>query len=147
MHASKDVLPTAALGEGYETRLAEWGEYTAYFERARAGTDFSAHYESCRCPHLGYVFRGKIRFVYDDGRDEIVSAGEMYYVPPGHTFQVIEDAETVEFSPTRPYREHMDSMSASDTVSPHPPAPVPSPQPRPSLKSARSPQPPVEPTT
>jgi mannose-6-phosphate isomerase-like protein (cupin superfamily) len=91
--------------------VVEWGEFTAYFERITAGTDYSPSYESCDCPHLGYVFKGKIRFVYKDGRDEVVTAGEMYYAPPGHTFAVLEDAETVEFSPTGPYRRHMETVS------------------------------------
>jgi hypothetical protein len=28
-----------------------------------------------------------------------VSAGEAYYARPGHTFEVLEDSENVEFSP------------------------------------------------
>ena len=39
-----------------------------------------------------------MRFDYSDGREEVVKAGEMYFVPPGHTFQVLEEAGTVEFS-------------------------------------------------
>jgi len=33
----------------------------------------------------------------------------MHYVPPGHRSYVLEDSETVEFSPTRPYRDHMEA--------------------------------------
>ena len=113
MHASKQALPIEKLGPNYEARLAEWGEYTAYFERAAAGTDFSAFYDTCACPHLGYVLSGKIKFVYRDGREEVMSAGEMYYVPPDHTFHVLEDAETVEFSPTAPYKRHMEMVAAN----------------------------------
>jgi hypothetical protein len=111
MHASKDALPAETFGDGYEARLVEWGDYTAYFERIAAGADFSAWYESCECPHWGYVVRGKVRFIYRDGHDEVVSAGEMYYIPPGHTFQVLDDAETAEFSPTAEYRQHMDKVA------------------------------------
>jgi hypothetical protein len=113
MHASKHALPIENLGPNYEARLAEWGEYTAYFERMAAGTDFSAFYDTCECPHLGYVFSGKIRFVYRDGHEEVVSAGEMYYIPSGHTFHVLEDAQTVEFSPTAAYRQHMELVAAN----------------------------------
>jgi mannose-6-phosphate isomerase-like protein (cupin superfamily) len=52
-----------------------------------------------------------VRFVYTDGREEVVSAGEMYYVPAGHTFEVLEDTETVEFSPTAEYRRHMATVA------------------------------------
>jgi mannose-6-phosphate isomerase-like protein (cupin superfamily) len=118
MHASKNVLPSEALGETYEARVAEWGEYTAYFERIAAGTDYGAYYETCDCPHFGYIFKGKVRFVYKDGREEVVSAGEMYYIPAGHTFQVLEDTETVEFSPTAEYRQHMEKVAKNMAATP-----------------------------
>jgi hypothetical protein len=111
MHASRTALPVEQMGDAYEARLAEWGDYTAYFERIAAGTDFTRYYDSCECPHWGYVFKGKLRFVYNDGREEIVSAGEMYYVPAGHTFHVLEDAETVEFSPTAEYTAHLEKVA------------------------------------
>ena len=111
MHASKAALPLEAIGTSYEARLAEWGEYTAYFERIAAGTDYSAFYDICDCPHLGYVFKGKIRFAYEDGSEEVISAGEMYIIPPGHTFSVLEDTETVEFSPTAEYKKHMEGVA------------------------------------
>jgi hypothetical protein len=112
MHTARYHLPVEKLG-GYEARIAEWGEYTVYFEHVPAGTDFTSYYDSCECPHFGYVFSGKLRFVYKDGREEIVSAGEAYYVPPGHRFYVLEDADTVEFSPTGPYRQHMDLVASN----------------------------------
>ena len=111
MHASRDGLRTERLGVGYEARLAEWGAFTAYFERIAAGLDLGAFYDRCECPHWGYVFKGRIRFIAADGGEEVVSAGEMYYVPAGHRFQVLEDAETVEFSPTTEYRHHMDTVA------------------------------------
>lgn len=50
---------------------------------------------------------------------KIVSAGEMYYVPAGHTFHVLEDAETVEFSPTAAYKQHMDKVARNMAVAQH----------------------------
>jgi hypothetical protein len=114
MHASKAMLPVQALGETYEARLAEWGEYTAYFEHIPAGTDFSTYYDRCECPHFGYVFAGKLRSSYPDGTNQIISAGEMYYIPPGHLFHVLEDADTVEFSPTDAYWRPLDGRTEHD---------------------------------
>jgi hypothetical protein len=111
MHASRHALRAESPGPGYEARTARWGDYRAYFERIAAGTDFSPYYERCDCPHWGYVFTGKLRFAYADGSEEVVSAGEMYYVPPGHTFQVLEDAETVEFSPAAEYDRHLETVA------------------------------------
>ena len=111
MHASRAALPVESFGDTYEAHLVDWGDYTAYFERILAGTDFSAYYDSCECPHWGFVFKGTLRFIYKDGRDEVVSAGEMYYIPPGHTFQVLDDAETVEFSLSAEYQQHMEKVA------------------------------------
>ena len=118
LHASKNDLPVEILGE-YEACTAEWGDYMAYFERIAAGMDYSAYYETCEVPHWGYVFKGKIRFIYDDG-DETVLAGEAYHAPPGHKFEVLEDAETLEFSPTAEYRQQLEivarNMQAASTT-------------------------------
>lgn len=43
----------------------------------------------------------------------------MYYVPAGHTFHVLEDAETVEFSPTAAYKQHMDKVARNTAVAQH----------------------------
>ena len=113
MHARKETLSVETLGHGYKSRMAQLGDYTGYFESIAAGTDFSPHYESCEVPHWGYVFRGKLRFVYSDGNVEEVRAGELYYVPPGHTFEVLEDSETVEFSPRALLEAHFALVAAN----------------------------------
>jgi mannose-6-phosphate isomerase-like protein (cupin superfamily) len=104
MHASRDMLLFEEVDSGDEIQVVEYREYTAYFARVPAGTDFTSYYDSAECPHFGYVFSGRLRFVSTDGRHEVVSAGDLYFIPPGHVFYVLEDAETVEFSPTAPHR-------------------------------------------
>jgi hypothetical protein len=104
MHASRDSLPAETMGDVYEGHFADWGEFSGYFEKIKGGTDFSPLFvglpdDMCQSPHWGYLFKGKIRFTYKD-HDEVISAGEAYYAPPGHKFECLEDAETVEFSPT-----------------------------------------------
>ena len=111
MHASKDNLTVETIGEVYEGRFADWGEFTGYFERIKGGTDFSPLFAGlpdnmCQSPHWGYVFKGKLRFTYKDHVEEI-GAGEAYYAPPGHTTECLEDAETVEFSPSAAFGETM----------------------------------------
>ena len=111
MHASKDGLPVETIGDSYEGRFADWGDFTGYFEKIRGGTDFSPLFvglpdDSCQCPHWGYVFKGTLRFIYKD-HDEVISAGEAYYAPPGHRTECLEDAETVEFSPAAEFQATM----------------------------------------
>jgi hypothetical protein len=55
-----------------------------------AGTDFSPMLEGlpddkCQCPHWGYVFKGALHIGYADGSEEVLKAGQVYYMPPGHT--------------------------------------------------------------
>ena len=40
----------------------------------------------------------------------------MYFVSGGHTFQVLEDAETVEFSPTEAHKVHMAKVAKKPLV-------------------------------
>jgi hypothetical protein len=112
MHASKDSLPIETIGDSYEGRFADWGDYLGYFENIKGGTDFAPLFvglpdDMCQSPHWGYVFKGKLRFVYKD-RDEVINAGEAYYAPPGHTVECLEDAETVEFSPAAAFHQTME---------------------------------------
>lgn len=38
---------------------------------------------ACQCPHRRYVLRGRLTFRFAD-RDEVVEAGDAFYLPPGH---------------------------------------------------------------
>jgi hypothetical protein len=112
MYASKEVLPVETIGDSYEGRFADWGEFMGYFEQIKGGTDFAPLFvglpdDMCQSPHWGYVFKGKLRFTYKD-HDEVISAGEAYYAPPGHTVECLEDAETLEFSPTADFQKTME---------------------------------------
>jgi quercetin dioxygenase-like cupin family protein len=50
------------------------------------------------------VIRGKITYRFAD-HDETYTAGDAYYVPPGHTPLLHAGCEIVEFSPTEQVRE------------------------------------------
>ena len=47
------------------------------------------------------LLTGEFRAPMTDGTVITVVAGEAYYLPPGHRFEVVEDCEYVEFSPTK----------------------------------------------
>jgi hypothetical protein len=49
-------------------------------------------------PHWGYVIRGALRVEYPD-HEELISAGDAYYVAPGHLDIHLVDAELVDFGP------------------------------------------------
>lgn len=105
-HAALDSIPVAEQNDGFEGRYTEFGEYTVAVERFPAGTDFSPLLvglpdDLCQCPHWGYCFEGEFVVRYADKHEETISAGEAYYMPPGHSPRFVEDSRTLEFSPTK----------------------------------------------
>lgn len=51
----------------------------------------------CRGHHWGYVISGVVQVSYPD-HDEVLSAGDAYYVAPGHLGIDVGDAELVVFT-------------------------------------------------
>ena len=97
-------LPVTMDVPGAKINAAAWGEMTCGHMRIGKGVDFTPllaglPHDHCQCPHWGYVMKGKIRVKYQDGTEEIVQGGELYYWPAGHTVIFEEDTEYVEFSP------------------------------------------------
>jgi mannose-6-phosphate isomerase-like protein (cupin superfamily) len=52
----------------------------------------------CTCPHWGYVFKGRMIVRYDD-HEEVINAGEAFYMPPGHAPEAEAGTELLQFSP------------------------------------------------
>lgn len=80
-----------------------------------AGTDLTPLLEGlegdlCQSPHWGYLVAGKLTATYGDGSDETLSAGDLFYWPPGHTVRADEDAEFVLFSPQRQHTPVLDHV-------------------------------------
>lgn len=40
--------------------------------------------DSCQNSHVGYMVSGRLRVRMADGREQLVSAGDAYTIPPGH---------------------------------------------------------------
>jgi hypothetical protein len=114
MHASKDELPVAAELDSGVSRQTRWGDVNVAVENWAAGLDATELFKPlpdgrCQCPHWGYVLKGRMRIRYAD-RDEVVSAGEAYYLEPGHIPVVEEDLELIEFSPAGEYQKTMAAL-------------------------------------
>ena len=118
MRASKADLPATVLGE-YEGRTVDWGEIRVAFESMPAGfpADESPFKglpdDRCQCPHWGYLAKGSARVSYTDGPDEIIRAGDVYHLRPGHFFQAIEPVEVIEFSPVHEHDKTMAVVMAN----------------------------------
>lgn len=85
------------------------------FEAAPTGMDSRPLFkglpgDSCQCPHWGYVIKGRMRVIYPD-REELVNAGDIYYLAPGHNVICEESGELVEFSPKGEYQRTMEAVA------------------------------------
>jgi hypothetical protein len=105
---NRDELPVAIDTHGVEIRAREVGDMTMLFYRFAKGSDLRADLQglpdnSCSCPHWGYVLKGKLRIHTRTGATE-VTAGQAFYVEPGHWPEALEDTEMVEVSPNKELR-------------------------------------------
>ena len=108
-------LPTPMDTPSVTLRSTPWGEMACSYAEMGAGTDLAPVLQglpddACPCPHWGYLLKGAVRVAYTDGREEVIRAGEIFYLPPGHTALVEEDISMVEFSPRREYDEVLAHM-------------------------------------
>jgi hypothetical protein len=116
MHVSKDELEAMVLGD-YEGRSVDAGGLRIAFETmpAQFPPDESPFKglpdDRCQCPHWGYLVKGSFRVTYLDGPEEIVRAGEVYYLRPGHFLQTLEPVELIEFSPVEEHDRTMATLA------------------------------------
>lgn len=109
MHTPASNLPVLFEAGPAVIRGADWGGQRALFITLAGGTDATPLLQGlpdnrCPCPHWGYVRSGRLRVVYAD-RTESFAAGDLYYMPSGHTIMAEEDVELIEFSPPAEYDE------------------------------------------
>ena len=112
MHSDRNALPVAADTMGVLIRQINWGMMTISVESFPAGLETAPIFvglpeDRCQCPHWGYVVSGRFRAVYAD-RQDVISAGEVFYLEPGHTTIFEEQTETIEFSPAGEYEKTME---------------------------------------
>lgn len=87
-----------------EDRSSELGGYTVNFVTIREAQDLAPMLASlpdgrCACPHWGHMLKGRMVVHYAD-RDEVIEAGDAFYMPPGHVPEADAGTEFIQFSPT-----------------------------------------------
>jgi hypothetical protein len=50
------------------------------------------------CPHWGFMLKGRIRVRFTD-REEVISAGDFYYLPDEPAIFIEEETQVIEFRP------------------------------------------------
>ena len=101
--------------------LNGWGGMTIAINEMPAGTDLSPLLEglknnSCQVPPWGYIIKGSMRLKYDDGKEVVLNAGDVFYMPPGHKGSVVEDLKLLDFSPEKEMKaliSHIEKKIAS----------------------------------
>ena len=88
-----------------EDRWTEFdGGYTVNWTTFREGVDMAPVLASlddgrCACPHWGQVLQGRVVVHYAD-HDDVIEAGQAYFMAPGHVPEVEAGTELLMFSPT-----------------------------------------------
>jgi glyoxylate utilization-related uncharacterized protein len=105
---SKDSLEAQDYGP-VEDRYAEADGYAFNYTIFKQDIDATPMMKGlpgdrCHCPHWGYVVKGKITFRFAD-HDEVVEAGDAFYLPPGHIPIVEAGTEYIQFSPSKELAE------------------------------------------
>ena len=116
-HISKAQAPLLADEAEIQGRYAELGDHTVSFESFPVDVDPSPFFrglpgDRCQCPHWGVVVSGRLLVRYAD-HDEMLTAGDAYYLAPGHLTVLTAGTEVIEFSPTAQLRETMAVVGAN----------------------------------
>ncbi len=112
MRGSKTDMPVTLEEAGVVIQDAVWDDLHVSFETFGQAFDSRPFHrglpdDCCQCPHWGYVLRGSMKIIYKD-REEVVKAGDAYYMQPGHNALYEPGTQTVEFSPNDQFQAGMD---------------------------------------
>jgi hypothetical protein len=108
--AKGDVPEKISVPGAIARQKLDFGDATGYGKIAgeyfslKTGTDIAPllkglENDLCQSPHWGYLMEGEVTVTYADGQEESISAGDLFYWPPGHSVKVGSDAEIILFSP------------------------------------------------
>ena len=109
MHASIQELPIMIEEDGVVIREIEWGDLHVGHERYETAFDLGPLLKGlpndmCQSPHWGYLLKGRMRVRYPD-REEVIEAGALYYLPPGHVPVFEAGSELIELSPKEAFQQ------------------------------------------
>ena len=125
-HSRLEDLPNGydrwpAIGDnGF--RSTQWGDMEVGYTTVHAPLDCTEAYKFgrlpggvCPCPHYGYIFEGRMRAKYpgSDWPDEVIEAGEAYFIPSGHVLVYEEPSKVLELNPAHALQMCMDAMQTA----------------------------------
>ena len=103
LHASKSGLKKSMDTPEISVSEDIWGEMHVEYDVFKKKFDVTPLLKGLPndrdpTPHWGLVTKGQVRVIYD-GKEEVIKAGDAYYIPPNHTAVAEAGTEAWEFSP------------------------------------------------
>lgn len=85
------------MGERVRAEQAEIGGVEVWRFAFEPGWHYTKHVEPtmCSAPHVGYIERGTLHVVMDDGTEADVGPGSALVIAPGHDAWTVGDEECV----------------------------------------------------
>ena len=123
MRIAKDDVPVRINAPGAVARQqTDFGDATGFGKMGAeyfslgAGADIAPllkglEGDSCQSPHWGYLLQGELTVTFSD-KQEVVSAGDLFYWPPGHTVRADKGSEIILFSPQDEHGKVFDHIRA-----------------------------------
>ena len=111
MKINKNDIPvTMKAPDTIMRALPNYGDMTVCFNELPKGTDFTPLLDgltndSCHCPRWGNVLEGEMLVKYDNGTEELLEAGDVFYLPSGHTAIVQKNIKLIDFNPSKEFNE------------------------------------------
>ncbi len=103
MRTSITELPVTIEADGYTLQETTWG--TMHVEIGTFYKDYDVTPllkglpgDRDPIPHWGYLLEGRVRVIYED-REEVVNAGDVFYLEPGQTLVFDAGTKYVVFGP------------------------------------------------
>jgi len=112
MRASKSDMEKTIDDDSIVIQEAVWGDMHVSFETFHQGFDTKPLHkglpnDECQCPHWGYLLKGQLRII-SGNQEEIIRAGDAYYLAPGHSPIYEPGTESIEFSPNDQFQKTME---------------------------------------
>jgi hypothetical protein len=116
-----DELPVTVEFPGYSGKWTTMGDLHFAFESCAAGSDIDGLIsifpdQACPVEHWGIVYRGKVRVEYTDGTEETFSAGDTFYVQPGHRPYMLEDTELLQLTDKQKHADFIRQIAEAGLI-------------------------------
>lgn len=117
MHQTLSNIDETLSSENVTIQETPIGELHLSVEAYETDLDTAPLFEGlpndrCPCPHWGYMLSGQIHVEYKSD-EESIAAGEVFYLPPGHTVEIEAGTEYLTFSPTEEFRAMMEVVATN----------------------------------